>query len=127
MGGKPMISTVEVSITDVVRAYNVNTNTWTSKANPPQPIRSNNGAVVLDGKICLSGGFIKAVQPEYRHLRPGDAQVALRPRTRHQHLEHEGRDADRADAFGLGSNQQPACAVGGKVTTDLTKVERYTP
>ena len=58
-----MISTVEVSITDVVRAYNVSTNTWTSKANLPLPIRSNNGAVVLDGKIYLSGGFIKRFNP----------------------------------------------------------------
>jgi N-acetylneuraminic acid mutarotase len=59
IGGKPRVSTGEGSISNAVKAYNVSANTWTSKAPLPVRIRSSNGAVVVDGKIYLSGGFTR--------------------------------------------------------------------
>jgi N-acetylneuraminic acid mutarotase len=39
-----------------VRAYNVTTNTWTSKTNLPAALCGINGAGVIDGKIYVAGG-----------------------------------------------------------------------
>lgn len=39
-----------------VMAYNVVTNTWTTKASLPRPLWGTNGAAVINGKIYLSGG-----------------------------------------------------------------------
>jgi N-acetylneuraminic acid mutarotase len=39
-----------------VMAYNVSTNTWTTKASLPRPHYGTNGAGVLNGKIYISGG-----------------------------------------------------------------------
>ena len=64
IGGKTKSALGEGSITDAVKAYNTATNTWTSKAHLPRPIRLSNGAVVLDGKIYLTGGFTKRLNPE---------------------------------------------------------------
>ena len=44
-------------ITDAVKAYDATTNKWTAKAHLPVRIVSTNGAVELDGKIYVSGGF----------------------------------------------------------------------
>jgi N-acetylneuraminic acid mutarotase len=44
-------------ITDAVKAYDPAANKWTPKAHYPVRIRSTNGAVELDGKIYVSGGF----------------------------------------------------------------------
>ena len=40
-----------------VRAYNVATNTWTSKRDMPAARYGMNGAGVIDGKIYVTGGF----------------------------------------------------------------------
>ena len=45
------------SLTDAVRAYNVSTNTWTTKATLPIVLRDPNQAVELNGKIYVVGGF----------------------------------------------------------------------
>lgn len=39
-----------------VTAYNVATNTWTSRRSLPRPLYRTNGAGVIDGKIYVSGG-----------------------------------------------------------------------
>jgi N-acetylneuraminic acid mutarotase len=46
-----------------VRAYNVATNTWTSKPDMPAPRYGMNGAGVIDGKIYVTGGFTSKHQP----------------------------------------------------------------
>jgi hypothetical protein len=46
-------------IQDRVRAYDATTDTWTPRAPYPVPIRSTNGAVELDGRIYVSGGFTR--------------------------------------------------------------------
>ncbi len=43
-----------------VMAYNVSTNTWTTKASLPWPLYGTNGAGVLDGKIYISGGCFQS-------------------------------------------------------------------
>jgi len=40
-----------------VAAYNVATNTWTSRRALPRPLASTNGAGVINGKIYVSGGY----------------------------------------------------------------------
>jgi N-acetylneuraminic acid mutarotase len=39
-----------------VQAYNVSTNTWTTRAPFPHPIQFTNGAGVINGKIYMTGG-----------------------------------------------------------------------
>jgi hypothetical protein len=41
-----------------VQAYNVATNTWSYKAPLPGPLKSLNGAAVIDGKIYVPGGHV---------------------------------------------------------------------
>ncbi|MFL5495999.1 MAG: Kelch repeat-containing protein [Gemmatimonadales bacterium] len=45
------------SLTDAVRAYNVSTNAWSTKAKLPIRLRDANQVVELNGKIYVSGGF----------------------------------------------------------------------
>jgi N-acetylneuraminic acid mutarotase len=45
--------------TSAVKAYDVSANRWLSRAPLPIPVRSSNGAVELDGKIYVSGGFTR--------------------------------------------------------------------
>lgn len=40
-----------------VQAYNVATNTWSYKAEMPEPVYNSNGAGVINGKIYISGGL----------------------------------------------------------------------
>lgn len=46
-----------------VRAYNVATNTWTSKQDMPAARYGMNGAGVINGKIYVTGGFTSERQP----------------------------------------------------------------
>jgi N-acetylneuraminic acid mutarotase len=46
-----------------VRAYNVATNTWTSKRDMPGARKEMNGAGVIDGKIYITGGITGKSQP----------------------------------------------------------------
>jgi N-acetylneuraminic acid mutarotase len=46
-----------------VDAYNVATNTWSSRRSLPGPLAASNGAGVINGKIYISGGY--ANQPEF--------------------------------------------------------------
>jgi N-acetylneuraminic acid mutarotase len=50
-------------ISDRVRAYDASTNTWSIKAPYPVRIRSTNGAVEINGKIYVSGGFTRRWDP----------------------------------------------------------------
>ena len=43
-------------ISDAVKAYDVETNTWSAKAHFPVRVWQSNGAVAIDGKIYVSGG-----------------------------------------------------------------------
>lgn len=47
------------AITDAVKAYDVSANRWRSRAPYPVRVRSTNGAVEVDGKIYVSGGFTR--------------------------------------------------------------------
>ena len=51
-------------ITDAVKAYDATTNKWTAKAHFPVRIRSTNGAVELDGKLYVSGGFSRRLDEQ---------------------------------------------------------------
>jgi N-acetylneuraminic acid mutarotase len=44
-------------MTAAVRAYSVSLNTWQSRASFPRPVEQTNGAVAINGKIYVSGGF----------------------------------------------------------------------
>lgn len=46
-------------ITDAVRAYDASANVWRSRAPYPVRVRSTNGAVEIDGKLYVSGGFTR--------------------------------------------------------------------
>jgi N-acetylneuraminic acid mutarotase len=46
-----------------VQAYNVATNTWTWKRDLPVPLYQMNGAGVLNGKIYITGGKTKSIDP----------------------------------------------------------------
>lgn len=46
-----------------VDAYNVATNTWSRKAQPPIAVFSTNGAGVISAKIYVSGGFTNFSSP----------------------------------------------------------------
>jgi N-acetylneuraminic acid mutarotase len=48
-----------------VMAYNATTNTWTLKAEMPIPLKATNGAVVINGKIYLSGGLVSKNDKSY--------------------------------------------------------------
>jgi N-acetylneuraminic acid mutarotase len=54
MGGQTTAGPYET--TSKVMAYNVATNTWTTRAPLPAPLRFTNRAAVIDGKIHVSGG-----------------------------------------------------------------------
>ena len=45
------------NITSAVKAYDLTTNTWAARAPIPVRVRASNGAVVINGKIYLSGGI----------------------------------------------------------------------
>jgi hypothetical protein len=44
---------------DAVKAYDVDSNTWTAKARLPSRLQQANQAVELNGKIYVSGGFTR--------------------------------------------------------------------
>jgi hypothetical protein len=46
--------------TNTVSAYNVATNTWTSRRPLPVPLEFSNGAAVINGKIYVSGGYTRS-------------------------------------------------------------------
>jgi len=56
IGGR---SSGDGTITPVVKAFDVSSNVWRSKANYPLPVEKTNGAVELNGKIYVSGGFTR--------------------------------------------------------------------
>jgi N-acetylneuraminic acid mutarotase len=47
------------SVTLAVRVFDVSSNLWRSKPNYPLPVEKTNGAVELNGKIYVSGGFTR--------------------------------------------------------------------
>jgi hypothetical protein len=47
------------SMTDAVKAYDVHADVWRSKARYPVRVHSTNGAVAIDGKVYVSGGFTR--------------------------------------------------------------------
>lgn len=57
IGGTPVAFGGAGQITSGVKAYDAAANAWRSKAPYPIPIHSTNGAVQIDGKIYVSGGF----------------------------------------------------------------------
>jgi len=72
IGGKPRISLGEGSITDAVKAFNVRTNTWTSKAPLPVRMYLTNGAVVINNRIYISGGYTRQFDEVDQVYRLGD-------------------------------------------------------
>ena len=46
-------------ISDAVKAYDATSNRWTAKAHYPVRVRSTNGAVEIDGRIYVTGGFTR--------------------------------------------------------------------
>ena len=59
IGGRPNRFGGAGAITDAVKAYDVAANRWRSAAPYPVRIWSTNGAVELEGKIYVSGGFTR--------------------------------------------------------------------
>jgi Kelch motif len=71
------------TVTPAVKAFDVSSNLWRSKANYPLPIEETNGAVVLNGKIYVTGGFTRrydATRDSYR-LEPVARVYAYDPAT----------------------------------------------
>jgi len=56
IGGR---SSGDGTVTSVVKAFDVSSNVWRSKPNYPLPVEKTNGAVELNGKIYVSGGFTR--------------------------------------------------------------------
>jgi N-acetylneuraminic acid mutarotase len=56
--GKSVVYAIAGSNTGIVQAYDVSTNTWSSKADYPDEVWLTNGAGVIGGKIYVSGGVI---------------------------------------------------------------------
>jgi hypothetical protein len=59
MGGQPTQGGYAGTISNLVNAFDVSANTWAAKAPLPLRIRSSNGAVEINGKIYISGGFTR--------------------------------------------------------------------
>lgn len=59
IGGRPKFFGSAGSVTNAVKAYDVSTNTWRAKAPYPVRVRGSNGAVEINGKIYVSGGFTR--------------------------------------------------------------------
>jgi N-acetylneuraminic acid mutarotase len=59
IGGNIQRSSGPGNITDRVRAYDVHANTWRDRAPYPVRVRATNGAVEINGKIYVSGGFTR--------------------------------------------------------------------
>jgi Kelch motif len=59
IGGIPRLFGGPGSITSGVKAYDVSANVWRSKAPYPVRVRGTNGAVEINGKIYVSGGFTR--------------------------------------------------------------------
>jgi N-acetylneuraminic acid mutarotase len=62
-GQKPGLVPVEAVPMGEVRAYNVATNTWTSKRDMPVARWGMNGAGVINGKIYVTGGWDSKLRP----------------------------------------------------------------
>jgi N-acetylneuraminic acid mutarotase len=62
IGGRKLDRMPPVPVGEV-RAYNVATNTWTSKQDMPVARYGMNGAGVIDGKIYVTGGFTDRYKP----------------------------------------------------------------
>ena len=65
IGGKAKQFGGPGNITSRVKAYDVSSNTWRSRAPYPVRIMSPNGAVELNGKIYVSGGWSRAWDEEH--------------------------------------------------------------
>jgi hypothetical protein len=65
IGGKAKEFASPGNITNAVKAYDVSTNTWRSRAPYPVRIRSPNEAVELNGKIYVSGGWSRVWDEEH--------------------------------------------------------------
>jgi N-acetylneuraminic acid mutarotase len=59
IGGRPKEFGSAGQITSAVKAYDVSANVWQAKAPYPVRIRATNGAVEINGKIYVSGGFTR--------------------------------------------------------------------
>jgi hypothetical protein len=59
IGGIPKLFGSAGIITSAVKAYDVSANVWRSKAPYPVRARGTNGAVEINGKIYVSGGFTR--------------------------------------------------------------------
>lgn len=59
IGGQPLQNGYAGTISNAVKAFDVSANTWVSKAPLPLRIKSSNGAVEINGKIYISGGFTR--------------------------------------------------------------------
>ncbi len=59
IGGQPKLYNGPGSISDLVKAYDVTANSWSTKAPYPVRLRSSNGAVEINGKIYVTGGFTR--------------------------------------------------------------------
>jgi hypothetical protein len=59
MGGQWIENGGAVSISSALRAFDVSANTWASKASMPKRIMGSNGAVEINGKVYISGGFTR--------------------------------------------------------------------
>jgi Kelch motif len=59
IGGKPVLGGGVGPITDAVRAYDVSANVWRSKARYPVRVEHTNGAVEINGRIYVSGGWTR--------------------------------------------------------------------
>ena len=59
IGGKPKTFGGTGNASDAVKAYDVSANTWRPRAPYPVRVRATNGAVEINGKIYVSGGFTR--------------------------------------------------------------------
>ena len=62
-GGSPTLA-----LLGKVEAYNVATNTWSTKASLPRVLQYTNGTGVIGGRIFLSGGITSSAQTYSNHL-----------------------------------------------------------
>jgi N-acetylneuraminic acid mutarotase len=120
IGGYPRCCSAGL-ISDRVRAYDAATNAWSIKAHYPVPIRFTNGAVEINGKIYVSGGFTRRWDP--------DAQVYRAVTVKSLYVYTPGTNtwAKKRDLPVAAANGVSAAYKGMLYVAALSSLYRYNP